>query len=141
MVRMMTSSSTHQFVWLLSVSALLMTDAFAGIQSPSTRQQPQQHRTSTSSTTLTASTTTATDSNQGIEQQDSILSSITYEIEKIPLRIGHGFDIHRMAPIQDAGQPIVIGGVEITHKDQKVCFFARPFLCGRRRFPTFFRFC
>lgn len=44
----------------------------------------------------------------------------TYEVEPLPIRIGHGFDIHRMAPIQEAGQPIVIGGVEITHKDQKV---------------------
>lgn len=44
----------------------------------------------------------------------------TYEVEPIPIRIGHGFDIHRMAPIQEAGQPIVIGGVEITHKNQKV---------------------
>lgn len=44
----------------------------------------------------------------------------TYEVEPIPIRIGHGFDIHRMAPIQEAGQPIVIGGVEITHTDQKV---------------------
>ena len=44
-----------------------------------------------------------------------------YEIEKLPFRIGHGFDIHRMAPIQDAGQPIVIGGVVIDHLDQKVC--------------------
>jgi len=43
-----------------------------------------------------------------------------YEIEPIPMRIGHGFDIHRMAPLQEAGQPIVIGGVEIPHKDQKV---------------------
>jgi 2C-methyl-D-erythritol 2,4-cyclodiphosphate synthase len=43
-----------------------------------------------------------------------------YEIEPLPIRIGHGFDIHRMAPLQEAGQPIVIGGVEITHKDQKV---------------------
>jgi len=42
-----------------------------------------------------------------------------YEIEPIPMRIGHGFDIHRMAPIADAGQPIIIGGVEIPHKDQK----------------------
>nr|AYV97152.1 2-C-methyl-D-erythritol 2,4-cyclodiphosphate synthase [Haslea ostrearia] len=42
-----------------------------------------------------------------------------YEIEPIPVRIGHGFDIHRMAPIQDAGQPVVIGGVTITHKDVK----------------------
>lgn len=43
----------------------------------------------------------------------------SYEIEPIPIRIGHGFDIHRMAPLEDAGQPVVIGGVEITHKDQK----------------------
>ena len=50
---------------------------------------------------------------------DDLLSP-QYEIEPIPTRIGHGFDIHRMAPIQDAGQPVVIGGVEITHKDQKV---------------------
>uniref|UniRef100_A0A7S2W534 2-C-methyl-D-erythritol 2,4-cyclodiphosphate synthase n=1 Tax=Eucampia antarctica TaxID=49252 RepID=A0A7S2W534_9STRA len=42
-----------------------------------------------------------------------------YEIEKLPFRIGHGFDIHRMAPIDDAGQPIIIGGVIIDHKDQK----------------------
>lgn len=42
-----------------------------------------------------------------------------YEIEPIPIRIGHGFDIHRMAPIEEAGQPVVIGGVVIPHKDQK----------------------
>lgn len=35
------------------------------------------------------------------------------------MRVGHGFDIHRMAPIEEAGQPVVIGGVEIPHKDQK----------------------
>lgn len=28
-----------------------------------------------------------------------------------------------MAPIEEAGQPIVIGGVVIEHKDQKVIFF------------------
>lgn len=44
----------------------------------------------------------------------------SYEIEPISLRIGHGFDIHRMVPLEDAGQPVVIGGVTITHKDQKV---------------------
>lgn len=42
-----------------------------------------------------------------------------YDIEPLPLRIGHGFDIHRMAPLKEAGQPVVIGGVEITHSDQK----------------------
>lgn len=43
----------------------------------------------------------------------------SYDVEKIPLRIGHGFDIHRMAPIEVARQPIVIGGVEISHGPQK----------------------
>jgi 2-C-methyl-D-erythritol 2,4-cyclodiphosphate synthase len=38
-----------------------------------------------------------------------------YEIEPIPLRVGHGFDIHRMAPREEAGQPVIIAGVEITH--------------------------
>ena len=38
-----------------------------------------------------------------------------YEVAPIPLRIGHGFDIHRMAPREEAGQPIVIAGVEIVH--------------------------
>lgn len=38
-----------------------------------------------------------------------------YEVERIPIRIGHGFDIHRMAPRKEAGQPIVIAGVEIVH--------------------------
>lgn len=53
------------------------------------------------------------------EAADDILKP-KYEIESIPIRIGHGFDIHKMAPIGDAGQPVVIGGVEIPHKDQKV---------------------
>jgi 2-C-methyl-D-erythritol 2,4-cyclodiphosphate synthase len=50
---------------------------------------------------------------------DDLLKPV-YEIERIPLRIGHGFDIHRMAPVEEAGQPLVIGGVIVTHKDQKV---------------------
>ena len=52
--------------------------------------------------------------------EDDILKP-SYDIEPLPMRIGHGFDIHRMAPIQEAGQPVVIGGVTIEHKDQKVC--------------------
>mmetsp|Transcript_28022 Transcript_28022/g.39392 ORF Transcript_28022/g.39392 Transcript_28022/m.39392 type:complete len:237 (+) Transcript_28022:95-805(+) len=43
----------------------------------------------------------------------------SYDIEPLPTRIGHGFDIHRMAPLDEAGQPVVIGGVTIDHKDQK----------------------
>uniref|UniRef100_A0A7S2EU03 2-C-methyl-D-erythritol 2,4-cyclodiphosphate synthase n=1 Tax=Trieres chinensis TaxID=1514140 RepID=A0A7S2EU03_TRICV len=49
---------------------------------------------------------------------DDILKP-SYDIEPLPMRIGHGFDIHRMAPIEEAGQPVVIGGVVVTHKDQK----------------------
>lgn len=51
-------------------------------------------------------------------QTDDLLSP-SYEVEKIPIRIGHGFDIHRMAPLKEAGQPVVIGGVVIDHKPQK----------------------
>lgn len=43
----------------------------------------------------------------------------SYEIEPIAIRIGHGFDIHRMVPLEEAGQPVVIGGVEIPHKNLK----------------------
>ena len=56
---------------------------------------------------------------QAAATSDDILKP-PYEIEPIPIRIGHGFDIHRMAPIAEAGQPIVIGGVIIPHSDQKV---------------------
>ena len=46
-------------------------------------------------------------------------TTLDYEVEPVAIRIGHGFDIHRMSPIEQAGQPIVIGGVVIEHKDQK----------------------
>ncbi|EEC48228.1 predicted protein [Phaeodactylum tricornutum CCAP 1055/1] len=48
----------------------------------------------------------------------------SYAIEKIPLRIGHGFDIHRMAPLAEAGQPVVIGGVlgVVAHSDGDVIY-------------------
>lgn len=42
----------------------------------------------------------------------------SYPIEPLPLRIGHGFDIHRMSPLSKAGQPIVIAGVEVKHPPQ-----------------------
>jgi hypothetical protein len=54
-----------------------------------------------------------------VSAQDDILKP-PYEVEPIAIRIGHGFDIHRMAPVEVAGQPLVIGGVEISHTDQKV---------------------
>lgn len=66
------------------------------------------------------SSTTETD--EASTDEDSELSSLlrpSYPIEPIPLRIGHGFDIHKMVPLSEAGQPIVIGGVRIDHEDQK----------------------
>mmetsp|Transcript_6918 Transcript_6918/g.10506 ORF Transcript_6918/g.10506 Transcript_6918/m.10506 type:complete len:133 (-) Transcript_6918:1972-2370(-) len=57
---------------------------------------------------------------------------IDHEVEPVPIRIGHGFDIHRMAPVDEAGQPVVIGGVTVTHKDQKVCIFGCFFLFYQR---------
>jgi 2-C-methyl-D-erythritol 2,4-cyclodiphosphate synthase len=33
------------------------------------------------------------------------------------IRIGHGYDIHRMAPREEAGQPVVIGGVKFDGSD------------------------
>jgi 2-C-methyl-D-erythritol 2,4-cyclodiphosphate synthase len=39
-------------------------------------------------------------------------------VERLPLRIGHGFDIHRLAPLDEAGQPVVIAGVVIDHDPQ-----------------------
>jgi len=62
--------------------------------------------------------TTRSNSLQASSPEDILKPS--YEIEPLPIRIGHGFDIHRLAPIEEAGQPVVIGGVEIPHKDQKV---------------------
>jgi len=89
-------------MWKLTLFALLSTstsDAFApnGLKSLSTNM------------ILEAETT---------KTENDVLKP-NYEIEPIPLRIGHGFDIHRMAPLEEAGQPVVIGGVEIPHKDQK----------------------
>jgi 2-C-methyl-D-erythritol 2,4-cyclodiphosphate synthase len=68
--------------------------------------------TTTAATAAAASTSTA--SSTANTNTDDLLRP-DYEIEKIPLRIGHGFDIHRMAPRSEAGQPIVIGGVTIPH--------------------------
>lgn len=53
------------------------------------------------------------------EAEISAILRPSYPIEPIPLRIGHGFDIHKMVPLSEAGQPIVVGGVVIEHEDQK----------------------
>jgi len=63
----------------------------------------------------------AADAATAVEEEEEISSILrpSYPIEPIPLRIGHGFDIHRMVPFEEAGQPVVIGGVVIDHEDQK----------------------
>ena len=33
------------------------------------------------------------------------------------VRIGHGYDIHKLAPMDEAGQPLVIGGVSFDGSD------------------------
>jgi 2-C-methyl-D-erythritol 2,4-cyclodiphosphate synthase len=73
------------------------------------RQTPTRQASTASTNTSKEKPSTSTDD----------LLQPTYEVEKIPLRIGHGFDIHRMVPYDVAGQPIMIGGVEITHTPQK----------------------
>jgi len=75
--------------------------------------QPQRSARATQSLVVRSSTSTP-------QAEENDILKPSYDIEPIPIRIGHGFDIHRMAPIQEAGQPVIIGGVEITHKDQKV---------------------
>jgi hypothetical protein len=81
---------------------------------PSTLQQQRGslHR-------LSLASTSTSDASADTTSADSLLRP-KYDIEPIAIRIGHGFDIHRMAPIEEAGQPVVIGGVIITHTDQKV---------------------
>jgi hypothetical protein len=108
----------------IATALLLVVDgAFAGLDHP-------YHRISTTggggaaATTATinvaATATTALFSTKASSTTTTFLQPAAYDIEPIPIRIGHGFDIHRMAPVQEAGQPLVIGGVEIIHKDQKV---------------------
>jgi hypothetical protein len=82
-------------------------DAFAPTRSSAALLQKQQSP-GTTNTQLFAE-----------DDADDILKP-KYEIEPLPIRVGHGFDIHRMAPLEEAGQPVVIGGVTIPHKDQKV---------------------
>lgn len=88
----------------------------AGATSSSLRSATESSATESASSS-SASSASSSSSTSG---EEAVLLSPNYEIEPIAVRIGHGFDIHRMAPIQEAGQPIVIAGVEITHTDQKV---------------------
>lgn len=78
--------------------------------------------------------TTASSSSSDTSADDILKPK--YEIEPIALRIGHGFDIHRMAPIGDAGQPIVIAGVTIDHEDQKWTDAAGKYVPAGETFTT-----
>ena len=75
---------------------------------------------SVSSACATGSTSLRSTAEKESSTNTDDLLKPSYEIEPIPIRIGHGFDIHRMVPLEEAGQPVVIGGVEIPHKDLKV---------------------
>jgi hypothetical protein len=101
-------------IFLLSAATtfLVADNAFAfGVHHPHSQQQQQQQQQQQRNSVLRA-TPTNTDT-------DDLLKP-SYDIEPLTVRIGHGFDIHRMAPLEEAGQPVVIGGVTVTHKDQKV---------------------
>jgi len=46
------------------------------------------------------------------------VDAVTASLGSEPLlRIGHGYDIHRMAPREEAGQPLVISGVSFDGSD------------------------
>lgn len=109
---------------LLLCTVLFSTPTAAFVAGSSRTSTPFGLSTRHATTTASASSPTTS---------DDILKP-PYDIERIPTRIGHGFDIHRMAPIQDAGQPIVIGGVVIPHSDQKVScmLIAKQKICVHR---------
>lgn len=90
---------------------LLLTAAAASAFAPAAANSG---RSFFSTTTLASSTT-----DEATEAEISSILRPSYAIEPIPLRIGHGFDIHKMVPYEEAGQPVVIGGVVIDHEDQK----------------------
>lgn len=76
--------------------------------------------TTTDGAAAAASTSSSSSSSSFTAQTSSDdLLNPDYPIEPIPVRIGHGFDIHRMAPIEAAGQPLVIAGVVVPHPPQK----------------------
>ncbi len=70
------------------------------------------------SVTLLGTMTTSSGAEASMDQDDDVTTP-KYVVEPIPIRIGHGFDIHRMAPIEEAGQPLVIAGVIVEHSNQK----------------------
>ncbi|KAL7474550.1 hypothetical protein ACHAW6_000522 [Cyclotella cf. meneghiniana] len=101
------------------LSLLLLLAPTSPCQAFSVTSIIQQNNPRLSSRTLSSSTLLSSSSSSTADEEISSILRPSYEIEPIPFRIGHGFDIHRMAPIEEAGQPVVIGGVVIDHDDQK----------------------
>lgn len=97
---------------------LTATSAYSNAFSVPFITQQQQRQSSPRSLSTSLTSLSATDAET--EAEISSILRPSYAIESIPLRIGHGFDIHRMVPLEEAGQPVVIGGVVIDHEDQKV---------------------
>jgi len=75
------------------------------------------HRFRDTVVSVTLGSTITSSSEAGLHQDD--VTTPNYVVEPIPIRIGHGFDIHRMAPLEEAGQPLVIAGVIVEHGNQK----------------------
>lgn len=85
------------------------------------RHQRQRHSPSRPCSTSEITIENKSDERDNGKEIIPLLPSILrpeYAIEALPLRIGHGFDIHRLVPYGEAKQPIVIGGVIIDHVDQ-----------------------
>ena len=92
--------NVHKFDLLLTLLILSLVNSFTPLA-------PNYSKIAVTATSLLAS------------KLDDIISP-QYDIESLPIRVGHGFDIHRMAPLEVAGQPIIIGGVTIDHNDEMV---------------------
>jgi 2-C-methyl-D-erythritol 2,4-cyclodiphosphate synthase len=82
-------------------------------------QRPGYFSLSVASTTDDVAASSSSSSSSTAQTSSDDLLNPDYPIEPIPVRIGHGFDIHRMAPIEAAGQPLVIAGVVVPHPPQK----------------------
>lgn len=111
---------TFCWSWVLATNLFWPSGVSSFVVGSGSKQHLQQKQFYFSTTRIHQSSTKTESSSSSTSTSTDDLLNPDYEIEPLTTRIGHGFDIHRMAPIEEAGQPVVIGGVEITHKDQKV---------------------
>lgn len=106
--------------FVVAVQCLSPVSSFAAVAGSTSTVATATATTSTTTSRLASTTDEAAATAAALEfDEDDDPTKPKYDIEPIPFRIGHGFDIHRMAPLQEAGQPVVIGGVEIPHKPLK----------------------